>query len=150
MLSTVSDVVKGVSDIKGGLKDYKEAGKKDDTLGQITAGLGVLSAGVGIAKSVIGGVTGFFKAAKESAMKVAAELQTYQDNTVKGEIAYNQLLRERERTLKTIGDLSLSELRTQEALLKTQTSAAQADYNRLLGLIQSVSAPFVNRASNSS
>jgi len=135
LLSTVSDVVKGVADIKTGLKDYKEAGKKDDTLGQITAGLGVLSAGVGIAKSVIGGVVGFFKSAKESAKKAAAELQTFQDNTVKGEIAYNQLLRERERTLKTISELSLSELRTQEALLKTQTSAAQADYNRLLGLI---------------
>jgi tape measure domain-containing protein len=142
MVSAAADVKQGVADTMDALKSYKEtkAEAGGGLLGTLTAGLSVAGpAGkaIGAVVNVVKGITSFFKAAKESARQAAAELQAYQDNMVKGELAYNQLLRERERTLKSIGDLSLSELRNRQAILNTQESQAQQDYDRLLAMIKS-------------
>jgi tape measure domain-containing protein len=141
MVNAAADVKQGISDTKSAIANYKDnkADAGGGLLGTLSAGLAIagpagkaISAVVGVVK----GITGFFKAAKESAKQAAAELQAYQDNAFKGEIAYNQLLRERARTMKSIGDLSLSELKTQQAILAAQKGQSQTDADRLLAKIR--------------
>jgi hypothetical protein len=147
--SDLADISGAFGDLAGAVGE-SDAGLKDtlETMGQI-AQVGSDAAGSvssfltgdivgGITKGIkaITGAINIFKAAKESAKKAAAELLVYQDNLVKGELAYNQLLRERERTLVNIGDLSIAELKTQQALLGIQKSQASADYYSLLNRIK--------------
>lgn len=86
--------------------------------------------------SAVSGVVKFFKAAKETAIQSAAELLRYQNSLVTGEITYNELLRERAAAIKDINDLTLQQLQLQQKLLAGQTQQAQADFDRLLSLIQ--------------
>jgi tape measure domain-containing protein len=141
MVSSAADVKQGIADTKDAIANYKEAKEEagGGLLGTLSAGLaiaGPASKAIGAVVGVVKGITGFFKAAKESAKQAAAEVQTYQDNSIKGEIAYNQLLRERARTMKSIGDLSLAELRTQQSILAAQKSQAQSDEAMLLARIR--------------
>lgn len=97
---------------------------------------GDIVGGIQGAISAIAGIFTIGAKSRESARKAQAEIAAYQDKVIKGEISYNQLLRERERTLKNISELSLKELATRQQLLDTQKSQAQQDYNRLLSIIQ--------------
>jgi tape measure domain-containing protein len=141
MVSAAADVKQGIADTKDAIANYDQA-KADaggGLLGTLSAGLaiaGPASKAIGAVTSVVKGITGFFTAAKESAKQAASEMQAYQDNSIKGEIAYNQLLRERARTMKSIGDLSLAELQTQQAILAAQKSQAQSDEAMLLARIR--------------
>jgi hypothetical protein len=142
MTDAAADVVSGITEMNKGIQDYQK--NKEEVggglLGSISAGLaiaGPAGKAIGAVVNVVKGVTNFFKAARESAKQAAAELNTYYDNIFKGELAYNQLLRERERTLKNISDLSIRDLKTQQALLNTQKGQASSDYYKLLTRIQS-------------
>lgn len=141
MVNAAADVKQGIADTMDAIENYKEAKEEagGGLLGTLSAGLaiaGPAGKAIGAVVNVVKGITGFFNAAKESAKKAAAEVQAYQDNSIKGEIAYNQLLRERARTMKSIGDLSLAELRTQQSILAAQKSQAQADEAMLLARIR--------------
>lgn len=119
--SALGEIAKVGSDAAGSVASFMSG----DVIGGITKGVKALT-----------GAISFFNRGKESAKKAAAELKTYQDDLFKSEIVYNELLRDRARTLKDIGLLSISELNTQKALLANQTAQAQNDYNRLLAQIQ--------------
>lgn len=93
---------------------------------------GDIVGGISSAISAIGSVFSIFGAAKKSAAEAAAKLKEYQDGLIKGQITYNQLIREQERTLQNIGALSLNQLQTQQQLLATQKEQAKADYDTLL------------------
>ena len=140
MVNAAADVKQGINETQNAIANYGQT--KKDAGGGLLGSISAISSVAGPAGKAIGavlnvakGIKNFFNAAKESAAKAKAELESYNDSLVKGEIAYNQLLRERERTLKNIGALSVAELKTQQALLGTQKSQAQADYDRLIAKI---------------
>lgn len=97
---------------------------------------GDIVGGIGKTINVIAGIFSIGAKARESQRKAQDELKTYQDSIIKGELAYNELLRGRERTIKNINDLTSEQLRQQLQLLATQKQQALADEQRLLSLIQ--------------
>ncbi|MEX6691266.1 tape measure protein [Danxiaibacter flavus] len=132
-----------LKDINPGLSDTLQ------TMGEIAnVGANALTAVAGFASGniaagisgTIGFITGIiklFSAAKQSQKKALEDLKKYQDDLIKGEIAYNELLRERQRTQEDISKLTVQELMQREKMLDIQKQQAQADYDRLLAQIQS-------------
>lgn len=131
-INLLADIVGGIGKAASAYKDFQTAQQKKDTLGQITSGLGLVGAAIGVVTAVVG----FFKAAHDTAVQAAAQLRAYQDSLLGSEVKYNQLLRDRERTLTDISKLTLAQLKTQEQALALQKQQAQVDYNNLLSQIQ--------------
>ncbi|HEV8079552.1 MAG TPA: hypothetical protein VGP43_02485 [Chitinophagaceae bacterium] len=121
---------------QGKLKDAKESGNKKDQLSAIS---GVVGAAIGVVGAVAGiviGIVKYFKAAKESRIKAEAELKSYLNSLIVGEIEYNELLRKRALSQQDINKLTLTELEIRRKLIDTQKQQAQADYDSLLAQIQ--------------
>jgi hypothetical protein len=97
---------------------------------------GDIVGGIGKTINVIAGIFSIGAKARESQRQAQQELKTYQDNIIKGELSYNELLRGRERTIKNINDLTADQLKQQQQLLATQKQQALADEQKLLALIQ--------------
>lgn len=129
------------------ISEFNEGlGDTINTIGQLANAAGDVMAGLasgnplGVAAGVVKGVSAIvniFAAARESERKANAEMKKYQDNLIKGAIAYNQLLRDRERTQKDITTETVAELEARKRMLATQQSQAQQDYDKLLAQIQS-------------
>ncbi len=131
-----SSVADAVGDLNPGLSDTLNTMSQ---MASIASGVVSIFSGniIGGVITVVTGVIKMFAAAKQSASKAQAELKKYQDDIIKGELAYNELLRERARTQDDISKLTSQELFDREKLLDLQKQQAQADYDRLLTLIQS-------------
>ena len=130
-LSLVANVISGFVQASKSLKDFHDA-DSDDKTAKIAAGVGIVSGILAIGSTVFN----FFKAAKDSRVAAAKELSAYNDSLITGETNYNQLLRERARTIASINDLNTVQLRQQRDLLNLQQQQAQQDYNALLQKIQ--------------
>lgn len=94
---------------------------------------------VGGIESTVKAIVGIFNIgakSRESEREAKAELKKYTDSVIKGQIDYNELLREQGRAQKDINELTNQELETRKQLLATQQQQAQADYNTLLNQIQ--------------
>lgn len=133
--SSVADINPGLSDTLATLGEItKTIGDGAKLAGSIAEGnvAGIIS-GVG---SVVSDVIGLFTRGKKSAEEAAAAMQKYQDDLLKGEVAYNALLRERAIAQDDITKLTITELKARQDMLKTQTGSAQSDYSKLLAKIQ--------------
>lgn len=140
-IKLVAQLGKDIGSLQNKLKNYEK--DKADAGGGFAGTVSAISGIIPIVGSVIGGivkgvgaVVGFLKGPAESARKAAAEMQNYQNQLVQGEVKYNELMRERARTIKDINDLTVKQLQLQEASLAKQGQSAQKDFDRLLGLIQ--------------
>jgi len=131
----LSDTLQTLGQIAGSISQFAQGGAS--LAGGISSGNPILIV-QGIA-SVVKGLTGVFKIfseAKESAHKAAAEIKSYQDQLIRGEIQYNELLRERARTQGDIMKMTVAELQARMQMLNVQKQQALADYNQLLRQIQ--------------
>ncbi len=119
MLATVASLLGGIDDgLSDTIGDISQlANAAGDILSAVATGNPVSI----VAASLKGLFTIFSmaKEARESAKKAAAELQKNQDDLLKGEIAYNELIRERARTQQDITKLTLDELKARQDVLKT-------------------------------
>ena len=112
-----------------------KSGENGGTGGAATGLLGGISAVAGLAGpigGIVAGVAGvasgvikFFGAAKESARQAEKQLKEYQNKIEAGELEYNRLIRDRERSQKSINDMTIKELNIQKQLLETQLQAKE-------------------------
>lgn len=140
-IKQVAALSKDIKSLENGISNYstkkKEAG--GGFLGSVSAIADIIpvaGAVISGAVKVVTGVINFFKAAKQTAIQSAQEIERYQQSLITGEVTYNELLRERAAVIKNINDLTAKQLADQQQLLENQTQQAQNDFNRLLALIQ--------------
>ncbi|MBD1394258.1 tape measure protein [Mucilaginibacter glaciei] len=138
---TVGNLTANVSKLKTAFASFaatkaNNGGGFLGTVSAITSVIPIAGAVVGGVIKAVGAVVGLFKAAKESAIASAKELERYQDSLITGEINYNALLRDRVRSQTDLTNLALQELAARQKLLDTQKLQATADYNTLLAKIQ--------------
>jgi hypothetical protein len=120
-LETVSDIGNVLGNAAGAAADFASG----NIVGGITKTI-----------NAIAGVFAIGAKARESERKAMEELQKYQQDLIKGEVTYNELLRDRARTQGDITKMTVQELQARQNMLKVQQQQAQADYNRLLQQIQ--------------
>lgn len=136
LASSFTDINPALSDTLATLGEItKTLGDGAKLAGSISEGnvAGIITGVANVASDVIG----LFTRGKKSAEEADAALLKYQDDLLKGQIAYNELLREQARSQDDITKLTLTELKARQDMLKTQTTSAQSDYNTLLAKIQS-------------
>lgn len=134
--SSFTDINPALSDTLATLGEItKTLGDGAKLAGSISEGnvAGIITGVANVASDVIG----LFTRGKKSAEEADAALLKYQDDLLKGQIAYNELLREQARSQGDITKLTLTELKARQDMLKTQTTSAQSDYNTILAKIQS-------------
>jgi hypothetical protein len=95
---------------------------------------------VGGIKSTVDTIVGIFNIgakSRESEQKAKADLAEYTNSVITGQIDYNELLRDQQRTQTNINELTNQELVARQKMLATQKEQAQADYDTLLNQIVS-------------
>lgn len=123
MLSTVSGVINGVAKIKSGIADFKAAEASGDRLGQSVAGLGIVGAIAGI-------FIGIGKIAQSAITKrnqVETENLKFQDRRFIGELAINNLYRERALIAAEVEGSTLKNLYAQQDVLKENLNQIKSD-----------------------
>lgn len=150
MLNAIGDILAAtvqVADnfklLQKGIENYNsyknskngQSGSTGGSGGAATGLLGGISAVAGLAGpigGIVAGVAGvasgvikFFGAAKESARQAEKQLKEYQNKIEAGELEYNRLIRDRERSQKSINDMTIKELKIQKQLLETQLQAKE-------------------------
>lgn len=136
---TLSQVLQEVnSDLAATLDNISKivgfAGDAAKAIGSFAAG----DIGGGIASSVsaIAGAINFFTGSKESEAQALAQVASFNQQILKGEIDVNIAYRERLRMQAEINKLKLDGLRQEQKLLEEQQQQNYDDYNRILSLLQ--------------
>ncbi|TKC01227.1 tape measure protein [Pedobacter cryotolerans] len=124
------NAAKSYIEVKKGIKDIQDPEKS--TTDKIGAGIGIVGAAISVANSVFGYFKGL-KAAKEAAKKAMAD---YQSEAIKGEQEYQSLLRKRELDEVKRGKNSYKSIVDQLELLKKQSPAIEAAYDKIFASLQ--------------
>lgn len=139
MGQSLSELGNQLSELDEGLGDtVSTIGQLANAASDVLQGLATGNP-VGIAAGVVKAVSSvisIFNAARESEKQAMQELKKYQDDLIKNEIAYTSMMRERARVQSDITKETVAELNARKAMLDTQKSQAQQDYDRLLAQIQ--------------
>lgn len=137
MANALKEIAPGTADTLESLGDI--AGVAANAAGAVASfATGDIVGGIKGTISAIAGLFSIGAKSRESERKAAEEMVKFQDDLMKGAVAYNSLMRERARNQKDINELTLKELQLQKQLLAQQTSGAQTDADKLLAKIRQV------------
>lgn len=143
LISDLDTIAGGIGDIFG-----EEAGYAAGQVVELTSALAGFAGGVaqivngdilGGITSVIGSVGRLFsmgRRVKEMNREAREEQQKYYDEAIQGEMEYQRLLRERLRTQRQIGEMTLAYNKRITEELERQQKASSGEYDRLLAQIQ--------------
>jgi hypothetical protein len=132
-LETMSQLAASVSGVVKGLADFKTAKSgKGDLIGEISSITGIVSAAITAITLLINTVKGSF----DSIKKAKQDVIDFDYKLGQGELAYQEMLRARERMQATFNKLTLDGIAAQEKLLETQKKTTTQQSDDLLKQIQ--------------
>lgn len=132
-ISSLGQMAGNVASLAKGFKDFKDAGK--DTSKQ-------LAASADIATAVINAINEIFadiKASKQAKVSAEQQMQDFNTKLITGELAYQALLRQRQREQVLINKLTLDGLAAQKKLLEQQKTDTLSQFQDVLKQLQSQS-----------
>ncbi len=140
---TLSLLVKfgdAIPKIKKSVEDFKAAQKiKDSTdsgIGQVSALLGIAGAAVGIFSSLFNGRAERNRQIRENIKEARKEIDAFYTKVFTSESEINALYRERNRMQVDQNKLRIQGLQDEIDLLKTQKTAVQSDFDKVLTELQ--------------
>lgn len=148
--SSVQKINNDLNTIAGGIGDIfgEEAGYAASQVVELTTALGGFATaasqfaqgdflgGIASVVSSVGSIFSMGKKVKEMNREAREEQQKFYDEAIHGEMEYQRLLRERLRTQRQIGEMTLSYNKRITEELEKQKQASGSEYDRLLQQIQ--------------
>ncbi|MDN3657958.1 hypothetical protein QWZ08_20055 [Ferruginibacter paludis] len=136
------DLANAVRSTNGGLADTLDTmSSLSNIAGSAASAIGNFASGniIGGIASTVQAITGIFSIgakSRESERKANAEVASFQQTVMFGELAVNELYRERARQQVLLNKLKLQGLADESKLLADQLTANANDYQKILALIQ--------------
>ena len=148
--SSVQKINNDLNTIAGGIGDIfgDEAGYAASQVVELTTALGGFATaasqfaqgdflgGIASVVSSVGSIFSMGKKVKEMNREAREEQQKFYDEAIQGEMEYQRLLRERLRTQRQIGEMTLAYNKRITEELEKQRQASGSEYDRLLQQIQ--------------
>lgn len=148
--SSVQKIDNDLNTIAGGIGDIfgEEAGYAANQVVELTTALGGFATaasqfaqgdflgGIASVVSSVGSIFSMGKKVKEMNREAREEQQKFYDEAIHGEMEYQRLLRERLRTQRQIGEMTLSYNKRITEELEKQKQASGSEYDRLLQQVQ--------------
>ncbi len=148
--SSVQKINNDLNTIAGGIGDIfgEEAGYAASQVVELTTALGGFATaasqfaqgdflgGIASVVSSVGSIFSMGKKVKEMNREAREEQQKFYDEAIQGEMEYQRLLRERLRTQRQIGEMTLAYNKRITEELERQQKASSGEYDRLLAQIQ--------------
>lgn len=148
--SSVQKIDNDLNTIAGGIGDIfgEEAGYAASQVVELTTALGGFATaasqfaqgdflgGIASVVSSVGSIFSMGKKVKEMNREAREEQQKFYDEAIQGEMEYQRLLRERLRTQRQIGEMTLAYNKRITEELEKQKQASGSEYDRLLRQIQ--------------
>ena len=148
--SSVQKIDNDLNTIAGGIGDIfgEEAGYAASQVVELTTALGGFATaasqfaqgdflgGIASVVSSVGSIFSMGKKVKEMNREAREEQQKFYDEAIHGEMEYQRLLRERLRTQRQIGEMTLAYNKRITEELEKQKQASGSEYDRLLRQIQ--------------
>ena len=116
-VSAIGGVVTSIGQMAAAYEAFVAAEKAANMAAEITSIIGLVVIAIELIVKAITAIFTLFSNAHKSAVQAAADMLAYQNSLISGQIKYNELLRDQERTQTDISKLTLQQLQTQQQQL---------------------------------